>query len=491
MENRPQEAKCKVCNKFMRAKYYNLRIHKDTKEHRTKADEFKNGIVFLPGPGRRFNDNWLIEDEFQGWLEKCDDNPSVAKCKLCCRFIKTKRHNLVSHSKSEFHKNNVLNYSVKTEGKSDEEEIVLEEITSVFLEEETHDQISSSSDGESSSSASKPEPSRKKRYPQYFRKEWLHHPAYEDWLQEDENDKKRCSCKFCNKTLIAKRSGLEAHLSSTNHVKNSALISSIKTEVKAEPEEIVFEEIYLDEKLEQSSSSSDDEKPSRKNTYPQYFRQEWLNHPDFKDWLQEDENDKKRCSCKICNKKLIAKRSVLETHLASKVHKNGGPPIKPVKQLKERKQKDGRVVQHFRDEWLQMTQFKNWLQRIEADPTRAFCTVCNMSLRAKKFNLEDHCRRVQHRKLVEHPELEILPSHKRGEGSSRYFFNEDWLDDQDFAGWLRNDEQHPGMVICIVCKRQLTANKLNLKQHATSKTHIWRVEQEDNLKQFFSNFTES
>lgn len=138
-----------------------------------------------------------------------------------------------------------------------------------------------------------------------------------------------------------------------------------------------------------------------------------------------------------------------------------------------------------------MPQFKNWSQRIDADPTSAACTVCNMRLRAKKYNLEDHCRRVQHRKLIEHPNSEILPSHSKDEGGSRYFFNEDWLDDPDFAGWLRNDEDHPGMVICIICKRQFTANKLNLKQHATSKTHIWRVKQGDHLKRFFSNFTGS
>lgn len=328
VENRPQDAKCNVCNKLIRAKHYNLKTHKDTKEHQMRAEARKNGIELAPvpdllGPGRRFNDNWLNEQQFKGWLEKCDDL-FQAHCKLCCRFIKTKRHNLVSHSKSEVHKNNVL----INLGKTDSMEIVLEEITSNFSEEEQHDQCSSSSDGESSSSAN-PEPSRKSNYPQYFRKEWLDHPDYKDWLQEDENHKKRCFCKFCNKTLLAKKSGLQAHLSSKIHVKNS--LRNIETE------EIVFESVFLEEELEQSSSSSDDEKPSRKNSYPQYFRKEWLNHPDFKDWLQEDENDKRRCSCKICNKTLIAKRSGLEAHLASAVHKQGGPSIKPVKQIKERK----------------------------------------------------------------------------------------------------------------------------------------------------------
>lgn len=378
VKNKPYEAKCNVCNKLIRAKRHNLKMHRNTKDHKIRANEIK--IVVSPSSSndKVFNNKWLEEEEFKGWLQKCNDI-FKAKCKFCCRFIKPKRHNLISHSNSETHKNNVLIHTEESIEK-EEEENELEEMASVYLDE---------------------------------------------------------------------------------HQSESSISSS--------------------DELDESSSSSIQPEKSCKSNLSEHFRKEWLKCPKYKDWLQEDKANPERCICKTCKKTLGAKKSILESHLLSKNHKQSLP----------RKPSGKKYVQSFRDEWLQLKQFKNWLQRIDKDPTAAFCSVCNMRLRAKKFNLEDHCRRAHHKRMIEHLDFEILPSYSKGDSISKYFFNQDWLKDENFSGWLKNDENEPGMVICTICKKQLTATKNNLIVHAKSRTHIWRVEQESNLKGFFTNFTGS
>lgn len=363
VENQPYKAKCNVCNKLLRAKHHNLRMHKETNEHQMKS----RGMEVSSSNKSTFVDKWLEEDQFKGWLQKCDDI-FKARCKFCCKCIRTKRYNLISHLKSETHKNNAL---INSEEPIEDEEFDLEEIEAVYLDEERSQSSLSSSD-ESSSSSEKP----KRKYPQNFRKEWLDCPKYKDWLQEDENNEEKCICKCCNKTLGAKKSNLESHYRSKNH------------------------------------------------------------------------------------QRLIKSKRI-------------------------------QYSQKFRDEWLELKQFKNWLERIDDDLTSAFCSVCNIRLRAKKYNLDDHCRRAHHKRIIQNPNLEILPSYSQSDKQNKYVFSKKWLNDADFSDWLKMDENNPGMVICTICKRQLTATKHNLKIHAKSRTHIWRLEQENSLKGFFSNFTGS
>lgn len=56
-----------------------------------------------------------------------------------------------------------------------------------------------------------------------------------------------------------------------------------------------------------TASSSGDNSPPKKKTkvwYSQSFNSEWLNDPEFKDWIKPDPNDKYIVHCIVCDSKL-------------------------------------------------------------------------------------------------------------------------------------------------------------------------------------------
>lgn len=71
--------------------------------------------------------------------------------------------------------------------------------------------------------------------------------------------------------------------------------------------------------------------------YIQKFRQEWLTHPKFKDWILQSK-DLQKAYCKYCKCDLLAKFSCLEQHAETKKHAsaigyvaNNNPlPFKPI-----------------------------------------------------------------------------------------------------------------------------------------------------------------
>ena len=59
--------------------------------------------------------------------------------------------------------------------------------------------------------------------------------------------------------------------------------------------------------------------------YQQYFRDEWLDLPEFMTWLQKDSSNLRKAICSVCHKSLNAKHSALLDHSKSEKHlKNMG-----------------------------------------------------------------------------------------------------------------------------------------------------------------------
>lgn len=52
--------------------------------------------------------------------------------------------------------------------------------------------------------------------------------------------------------------------------------------------------------------------------------------------------------------------------------------------------------QLFRSEWLQLNEFKNWLQSDPKDATKCRCVACNVSLRCGKSELDKHSMGIKH-----------------------------------------------------------------------------------------------
>ena len=62
--------------------------------------------------------------------------------------------------------------------------------------------------------------------------------------------------------------------------------------------------------------------------YQQYFRDEWLELPEFMGWLRKDPSNLRKAICSYCQKSLNAKHSALLDHSKSEKHlKNSGGEI--------------------------------------------------------------------------------------------------------------------------------------------------------------------
>lgn len=62
--------------------------------------------------------------------------------------------------------------------------------------------------------------------------------------------------------------------------------------------------------------------------YQQYFRDEWLELPEFMGWLRKDDTNLRKAVCSFCQKSLNAKHSALLDHSKSEKHlKNTGETV--------------------------------------------------------------------------------------------------------------------------------------------------------------------
>lgn len=56
-----------------------------------------------------------------------------------------------------------------------------------------------------------------------------------------------------------------------------------------------------------------------------------------------------------------------------------------------------KYAQKFRDEWLKIPIFAQWLSRVDGDDVKALCKVCHCSLRARLADLENHAETKKHK----------------------------------------------------------------------------------------------
>lgn len=57
--------------------------------------------------------------------------------------------------------------------------------------------------------------------------------------------------------------------------------------------------------------------------------------------------------------------------------------------------------QHYRSEWEKMTDFKEWLQPVKNDTTKAYCKYCKCDIMAKLYCLKQHISSTKHKKAIE------------------------------------------------------------------------------------------
>ncbi|CAH2088617.1 unnamed protein product [Euphydryas editha] len=56
--------------------------------------------------------------------------------------------------------------------------------------------------------------------------------------------------------------------------------------------------------------------------------------------------------------------------------------------------------QHYKSEWEQNKDFKNWLKPVPGDPTKALCTYCKREFSAKMSDIKRHHETIFHQKKL-------------------------------------------------------------------------------------------
>lgn len=88
----------------------------------------------------------------------------------------------------------------------------------------------------------------------------------------------------------------------------------------------------------------------------------------------------------------------LDNNMASTSKKSTTPKKKrAIRNELTQNEKKRSHKQLFRSEWLQMSEFKNWMRSVPDDDTKFKCIACNSNLRCGKSEIEKHAAGGKHK----------------------------------------------------------------------------------------------
>uniref|UniRef100_A0A8D8S2E6 Uncharacterized protein n=1 Tax=Cacopsylla melanoneura TaxID=428564 RepID=A0A8D8S2E6_9HEMI len=145
-----------------------------------------------------------------------------------------------------------------------------------------------------------------------------------------------------------------------------------------------------------------------KNSRHKNFSDAWLSSSVFKHWLERHPTSNTKAICKVCNKVLLAGKSELLKHGASKKHlqfmqASNGWKQDACDQANENEGNDvssDRDSNGFDEEWLEDPLFRDWVSSHPDSPYKAFCKACNKVLLATKTHLIKHRQQKKHRECM-------------------------------------------------------------------------------------------
>ncbi|XP_054155202.1 NIF3-like protein 1 isoform X2 [Oppia nitens] len=122
----------------------------------------------------------------------------------------------------------------------------------------------------------------------------------------------------------------------------------------------------------------------------------------FKDWLSPFTGDPYSAFCRTCHCKLHAHKKGLLAHAKSSKHRKhtltGEDPLSTesgeIVALKKLKKT------HFNDQWLEDTNFSQWLRKIPNNSTKALCVACRSVITAGRSELIKHSQAAKHKKAI-------------------------------------------------------------------------------------------
>lgn len=135
------------------------------------------------------------------------------------------------------------------------------------------------------------------------------------------------------------------------------------------------------------------------------FSDNWLSSSVFKHWLERHPTSNTKAICKVCNKVLLAGKSELLKHGASKKHQQFLQAS--TGWLKADNSDDyndtsadvssDRDGMGFNEEWYEDPLFKDWITTHPDSLFKAMCKACNKVLLATKTDLMKHRTQKKHR----------------------------------------------------------------------------------------------
>lgn len=202
-----------------------------------------------------------------------------------------------------------------------------------------------------------------------FSEEWLKIDTFKDWLERVPDDQYKARCSVCNVVLDCSVSQLSKHAGCSGHQtamqnsrKRKAVIGQLIGKVRmasssgssGQPRKIILlrrniepsvkcevvtegvgEDSEGDTGVTVISSSPAFEKTLQLNEMQlaqqrkrKSFRLEWLDIPEFKDWLSPDPDSAYKARCLACNTVLNAGKSELEKHATGAKHEKAVAALK-------------------------------------------------------------------------------------------------------------------------------------------------------------------
>jgi len=143
------------------------------------------------------------------------------------------------------------------------------------------------------------------------------------------------------------------------------------------------------------------------------FADAWLSDDRYKSWIRKVSSDDSLYYCTICNKNFSCNSTHVSRHADSAYHKNN---IK-VKTLSEINcnndlptKKSRKAV--FRQEWLDIEQFKVWLREVPHDASLFFCSICDKSIVGGLSQIYRHAKSKAHVDKCEKNYIEVSTSNE-------------------------------------------------------------------------------
>ena len=125
------------------------------------------------------------------------------------------------------------------------------------------------------------------------------------------------------------------------------------------------------------------------------YKREWEDDPEIGNKTRQDPNDISKGLCNICNKQLCAQLSVLKKYLRR--HNVDNVNIDNINVAPQAQQGDNeRLAYKYQESWETNPHYSDWVRRVDADSTKAFCTVCNKEIVILSSSLEQHMRTYLH-----------------------------------------------------------------------------------------------